>query len=480
MQRIPNTADHAFKNKDYRKALAGYTRAIEHTEKCDKKKTPWDPILWSHYEHRAQAAMALGDVDRAARDLVTMDAAASHRLDDSSWIVNVMSAALEGKPNDASYRRIRANALEKSKEFQRALADRTALVELATTKTERAKAYRLRASVHRRLAQPKLALQDWAKAIELEPKNWLAYDGRAFVFEQLQRPQAAVDDLSRALALMPPKHGSYRSRLYQRGELYRTLGQFDRAHEDFSELIKTDPKDTLALSRRLLVLLEQGRDPLAEADRARLKSLKSDLFNTLAFRCDVEVIRSRRKAGGSSAVPDSRDMRRAWTMGEIIAIVPLRQLTNKLGPKARKSWQAVSEFVRSEQRKAGEEARGLDPLPDFKGPKRKQAKQAIAFIFRQRKTVADVVARKVGEQVRAVFVVSTAGHMIHGLNRIGVPNLNRQLLQMIEKHAPKTSVPCSLWSPVAGMATRKKIKAADATAAWGKVNKAFGQFLKKP
>ena len=102
------------------------------------------------------------------------------------------------------------------------------------------------------------------------------------------------------------------------------------------------------------------------AQPGKLEELKSYLLENAAFKCEVAVIEVRRKAGDGSGLPEKQDMGRAWTMGQIVALVPLRHLNGNLGPKAKKTWEALSGFVGSEQQQfvrcVGQANSGVDVI----------------------------------------------------------------------------------------------------------------------
>jgi tetratricopeptide (TPR) repeat protein len=324
---------------------------------------------------------------------------------------------------------------------------------------------------------PNLALSDASKAIELKPENAWWYATRAHIREELkQPPQAAIDDLSTALAKTSPHNHNYPDYLSARAELFKQIGKLDAAEKDYAELIEYSPKSVSRRTDHLVILMALGRNKEAEVERKLIERIAPKALQNSSFVCKVADIRAKHADKPSAATP--KDLTTAWKLGEIVALVPLQHLKGKPNANADKAWGSVSNLVRAGEKATGKEPHGLDPIPEFKGPKIAQVRQAIAFIFQQRKKVEAVLAAKVGERAGAVFAISSAGFMALGLNTMGVPNLNNQLGEIIEKEAPLTGLPCRIWVDTAIKAT-SHAKPADVVAAWNKTSKEAKTFLSK-
>lgn len=86
------------------------------------------------------------------------------------------------------------------------------------------------------------AMEDFNKALELNPKNWFAYALRGFVYTKKNLLDKALADLNRAIELNPKDAVAYifRSHIYVEKKLY------DRTIEDLSRAIELDPKNEYA------------------------------------------------------------------------------------------------------------------------------------------------------------------------------------------------------------------------------------------
>jgi len=524
----------AFKKRDYRRAVELFTKAIDWIEKNCKGMGWSQTDLWDDYKFRAASYTGLKEYGKAVHDLVTMDRATvlGFSVNELKTAFLAYDGAVKSEPNNPVFRGARAAAYRKwaylvgrmakddkleAKYLKTALADRDVQLKLVHTKEDRAEVLAARSDVYdnggtktfgpdapqhaledisaaieldpskgeyyyqrsilRAQKEPKLALDDISKAIELKPKAGWYHKKRADIRETLkQPPQAVIDDLSAALANTSPSHYDYSNYLHRHAKLLKHIGKLDEAEKDYAALVKADPKSVSRRTDHLLILMELGRNKEAEVERKIIERIAPKALQNSSFVCKAADIRAKHADKLGAASP--KDLTTAWKLGKIVALVPLQHLTGKPNEKADKAWGTVSNLVRAGEKATGKELHGLDPIPEFKGPKIAQVRQAIAFIFQQRKKVEAVLTAKVGERAGAVFAVSSAGFMALGLNTMGVPNLNNQLGEIIEKEAPLTGVPCKIWVDMAIKAT-SHAKAADVAAAWTKAAQEAKTFLSK-
>src|SRR5262249_50183992 len=89
------------------------------------------------------------------------------------------------------------------------------------------------------LKQYARAIEDFSRAIDLHPKLTYAWYNRGWAHGEWGRYENAVTDYSRAIELMPDK---LKARM-ARGAVYCDhLKEYDKAIEDFNQVIKMDPK----------------------------------------------------------------------------------------------------------------------------------------------------------------------------------------------------------------------------------------------
>jgi tetratricopeptide (TPR) repeat protein/predicted ATPase len=99
------------------------------------------------------------------------------------------------------------------------------------------------------------ALTDFDRAVELNPGYAWAISSRGETYRLMGRFDEALTDFSRAIELDP----SYAWAISHRGETYREMGRFDEALTDFNRAIELDPSDAWAIGSRGQVYLAKGR-----------------------------------------------------------------------------------------------------------------------------------------------------------------------------------------------------------------------------
>ena len=75
-----------------------------------------------------------------------------------------------------------------------------------------------------------MAIQEYNKAIELDPDDALVYDNRGSVYDVLGKWQNAINDYTKALQVDPDYARAY----LRRGNLYRALGNIAQSNIDFA------------------------------------------------------------------------------------------------------------------------------------------------------------------------------------------------------------------------------------------------------
>jgi tetratricopeptide (TPR) repeat protein len=123
--------------------------------------------------------------------------------------------------------------------YDAAVATWTKAIELGTLgKDNLAIAYIRRGVAYREKKQYDRAIEDYNKAIELNPGDARVYVGRAAVYSMNGQYDRVVEDCSKALELDPKLADAY----INRGRAYFGKQQYDRAIEDYNKAIDLDPK----------------------------------------------------------------------------------------------------------------------------------------------------------------------------------------------------------------------------------------------
>jgi tetratricopeptide (TPR) repeat protein len=149
-----------------------------------------------------------------------------------------------------------------------------------------AMAHNNRGAAYRSKGDPERAIEDFNRAIALNPKHAKAYNNRGFAYYDKGQIDQAIKDFDKAIALDPKFAIAYNNR----GVAYHGKESPDRAIEDFDRAIEFDPKYTKAYYNRGLAYDSKGDTGLAIKDYDQaidLDSKQADYFNS---RCWVRAV----------------------------------------------------------------------------------------------------------------------------------------------------------------------------------------------
>lgn len=122
-------------------------------------------------------------------------------------------------------------------------------------------------SVHERMGDLDLAVENYGAAIRLDPGYFQAFYNRAHAYMAKRDYLAAIADYARAIDLRSDFADAYNGR----GGMYVLLGEVDKAIKDFDEAIRLKGSDPIFWSNRANAYLSSGRfeEALADFDRAQ-------------------------------------------------------------------------------------------------------------------------------------------------------------------------------------------------------------------
>ena len=115
------------------------------------------------------------------------------------------------------------------------------------------------------------ALEEYDKAIELDPTDAWAYYDRAIGYRYLGEYQLALKDLDKALDLDPKLARAYTDR----GITRQGLGQYMEGIQDYDQAIALDPADAKAYYNRSIAYGKLAKNENMKADKAKACSLDS-------------------------------------------------------------------------------------------------------------------------------------------------------------------------------------------------------------
>ncbi|WP_210588863.1 tetratricopeptide repeat protein [Streptomyces sp. GESEQ-35] len=159
--------------------------------------------------------------------------------------------------------------LRHTKEYPRALEEYDRALELDPGL---ALAHYGRGLTHQLMGDFPAALTALDRAVELAPDSGWTFAGRAETLWLVGRFEEAVADFGRVVALDPTDSGA----LAWRAVCLDSLGQYDAALADFNRSLRIDPDDLWTLVRRARLLHSRGEAADAFAEFDRLAALAPD------------------------------------------------------------------------------------------------------------------------------------------------------------------------------------------------------------
>ncbi len=156
---------------------------------------------------------------------------------------------------------------------------------------QRALLYIDRGVARARLGQPRAALEDFNRAIQLVPEGATAYNNRGTVLMEIGAAPEALRDFDRALLLAP----SYAAAFTNRAAAHVRLGNHRAALTDYSRAIALLQTDGAAFAGRGRVHLAQGRPHAALRDLGRALAVAPRFAPALRARAEAYLALERYK-----------------------------------------------------------------------------------------------------------------------------------------------------------------------------------------
>ena len=134
------------------------------------------------------------------------------------------------------------------------------------------------------------AINNFDRAIALNP-SYEAYFNRGITFEKMGQLDKSIGDYDRAIALNPSRYEAYQAG----GTLYGKMGLFDKAIEYFNRYIAINPKHSESYNNRGLCYAYLGEDDRALQDFNKAIALDQDLAVTYRNRGNLYLRTGRRE-----------------------------------------------------------------------------------------------------------------------------------------------------------------------------------------
>ncbi len=107
------------------------------------------------------------------------------------------------------------------------------------------------------------AIEAFNKAIQINPKDAVAYNNRGAAFGQIGNYKQQIEDCNKALQINPNDAVAYNNR----GVAYGELGSYEQEVEDCTKAIELNPRLAVAYYHRGLAYQKLGNRKQAEKDR---------------------------------------------------------------------------------------------------------------------------------------------------------------------------------------------------------------------
>lgn len=183
---------------------------------------------------------------------------------------------IEANPENSTAYNNRGIQYSRKREFDRAINDFSKAIEIDPDKAiyyfNRAIALFELGAPQRRSMEIERAVEDYTSAIERDPGYATAINNRGFAYATLKQHDRAIEDYDRAIEIDPKHISAY----YYRGLSCMAIKDYDCARRDFDKFVELDPKNPRAYRIRAWLKEREGKSGAAIADYRRALTLKPD------------------------------------------------------------------------------------------------------------------------------------------------------------------------------------------------------------
>ncbi|MBD2680930.1 MULTISPECIES: serine protease [Nostoc] len=177
-----------------------------------------------------------------------------------------INKTIQLQPKNQSGYLLKAFILISLKKYQEA----EAVAKQAIIHGENALAYFIRGVLYEDNKKKELAILDFNKAIEINPRFFEAYLVRGVYYYRDLKFDAALNDFNKVIEINPESTEAY----LLRGALYQSNKKWDLAEADYTKVIALKPQDSNGYYKRAKFYKSQQKWNLAEADYTKVIALK--------------------------------------------------------------------------------------------------------------------------------------------------------------------------------------------------------------
>lgn len=187
----------------------------------------------------------------------------------------VIARGLVDRNDLATAYKNRGNAHDDNGQYEQALEDYARAIEI---NPQDAEAFNGRGTTHIAQERYGLAVEDFDQAIRINPSSPVAFGNRCFAKAVLGELEQALSDCNEALRIKRRYPAAYASRAIT----YLKLKRYDDAIADYTALLKTQPADPYALFGRGMARRMKGDARGGDGDVAAATSIKPDIAEHMA------------------------------------------------------------------------------------------------------------------------------------------------------------------------------------------------------
>lgn len=195
-------------------------------------------------------------------------------------------------------------------------------------------AYQKQADAHMVKGEYDMAIANYNKVIELNPKNSASYLSRGLSYFNKRSYDRAVSDYDKAIELAPGESIAY----FNRAGTYERIGNITQAIADYQKTVDLDATNDVAKASLKRLQDEQAKAEQAKAEQARAEQLKLEQAKADANakntpQSKVQPKQSKSDEGSSNQTKDQAQM---VSLGQISPGQAVKMVTPVYSPEARR------------------------------------------------------------------------------------------------------------------------------------------------
>jgi murein DD-endopeptidase MepM/ murein hydrolase activator NlpD len=226
-------------------------------------------------------------------------------------------------------------ALNLSGRYDRALQDFDRAIAL---EPDFEQAFRSKGDAYRRKGLIKQAIAAFDRAIRIKPDYATAFADRALSYQALGKVDQALQDFDKAITLLPDVAQIY----FSRAQVYERKGTLDAALADLDRAVALEPNVARHLAARGRVKARLGRNDLAAADFEAALKLDARLIGPRRWLKQFEETKPKLRGSATASSPASA--------GALATVTPVKTVAVRLTwPICRKTRTAANTKPESDQ-----------------------------------------------------------------------------------------------------------------------------------